>query len=716
MATLVLTTVGTLVGGPIGGAVGALIGQAADAAIFAPKARQGPRLGELSVQTSSYGTQIPKLFGTMRVAGTVIWATDLIERRSTSGGGKGRPKTVDYSYSVSFAVALSGRRIRDVGRIWADGKLLRGAGGDFKSATGFRLYYGDEDQAPDPLIASLEGIGETPAFRGIAYALFEDFQLADYGNRIPSLSFELIADAGPVTIGAIARELSDEAIAPSATPVLAGYAATGESVRAALEPLAALASLPLADDGIVLRLGSTGTAETIGAADIVRDEAGGRGERSRRAALSTAEEVGISYYEPARDWQTGLQRATIGGPRAAAERLAVPAALSAGAAKDFAEARLATIRAARAGAKLALGWRHAGLRAGDELRLAGEPGLWSVKRWRFEKMRVLIEMAGVAQAGSGGATANPGRPAREPDLAHGPTTVHLLDLPLAGGAGDLTLLAAAAGPQPGWRRAALSVSHDGGASWEAAGVTAPGATLGVAIDVLAPGGAALIDDAAAVTVALLNDAMWLESRSDESLADGANLALLGDELIQFGRAEPLGAGRFRLSRLVRGRRGTEAAAALHCAGERFVLIEPDCLAPITLPVARLGGTLLLRAEGIGDVIAPAEDTAAIEGAALLPPSPVHFAAERLSNGDLRLSWVRRSRDGWTWRDGDDAPLDEAQEAYALSLNGRVVTLHAPSCLYPAAEQAADGGPPFAISIRQIGSRGLSRPTQLDLSA
>ena len=73
MATIVLTAAGSLLG-PIGGAAGTLLGQSIDGHIFGPKGRQGPRLQDLKVQTSSYGAQIPKLFGTMRVAGTVIWA------------------------------------------------------------------------------------------------------------------------------------------------------------------------------------------------------------------------------------------------------------------------------------------------------------------------------------------------------------------------------------------------------------------------------------------------------------------------------------------------------------------------------------------------------------------------------------------------------------------------------------------------------------------
>ena len=89
MATLILSTVGTVLGGPIGGAIGSLIGQQIDLAIFGSPTRKGPRLKELSVQTSSYGAAIPRHYGRMRVAGSVIWATELKENREKSGGGKG---------------------------------------------------------------------------------------------------------------------------------------------------------------------------------------------------------------------------------------------------------------------------------------------------------------------------------------------------------------------------------------------------------------------------------------------------------------------------------------------------------------------------------------------------------------------------------------------------------------------------------------------------
>src|SRR3982751_6657677 len=118
MATLVLTAAGAFIGGQQGAAIGALIGQRIDAELFKPKGREGPRLTDLRLQTSSYDSAIPRVFGTMRVAGNVIWSTDLIESRSTSHH-KGQPSSTTFSYSASFAVLLSGRAIAGVGRIWA---------------------------------------------------------------------------------------------------------------------------------------------------------------------------------------------------------------------------------------------------------------------------------------------------------------------------------------------------------------------------------------------------------------------------------------------------------------------------------------------------------------------------------------------------------------------------------------------------------------------
>ncbi|MGJ3231306.1 MAG: baseplate multidomain protein megatron [Oceanicaulis sp.] len=159
--------------------------------VFAP-IQDGPRRSALQLQTSTEGAPIPLVYGRMRLAGQVIWAARFKERSQvrSAGGGKGGPKVREYAYSVSFAVALCEGPIAGVGKVWANGEPLSTAG------LVMRVHTGGEAQAPDPLIEAIEGAGAAPAYRGLAYVVFEDLPLDAYGDRIPSLSFEVIG-AGP---------------------------------------------------------------------------------------------------------------------------------------------------------------------------------------------------------------------------------------------------------------------------------------------------------------------------------------------------------------------------------------------------------------------------------------------------------------------------------------------------------------------------------------
>lgn len=722
MATLVLTTVGSMVGGPIGGAIGAMIGQQIDGAILAPKGRQGPRLGDLAVQTSSYGTQISRIFGSMRVGGTVIWATDLKEDRHKQGGGKGRAKTTTYSYSASFAVALSGREIVRVGRIWADGKLLRGAAGDFKTETGFRLYHGAETQGVDPLIAAAEGRGSAPAFRGIAYAVFENFQLGDYGNRIPSLTFEVVADEGGTTTGTVVQVVSSGAVIAHGGQALGGFAAHGDSVRAVIATLGESMPAPIHDDGTTLRMGVS---------DLPVAAIGARlpgGTSSRLAAGQVPDAVSIGYHDPARDYQAGLQRATLGGPGRIDERIALPAAIDAGVAKAIAAARLDTHWRTRERRSVTLPWRDMGLRPGRLVRLA-ETGpapegiwrerVWQVTGWTLERMAVKLELAAHGRAGAPALPAVAGRSVAGQDLVHGATTLHVFDAPqlddiFVAGA---RLLVAAAGASAGWRVAALEASLDGGATWDPTGATAHAATIGSASGALGAAGSTLFDRRHSVEVTLLNDAMWLESRDDDALVAGANLAMLGNELIQFGDAQPLGNRRFRLSRLLRGRRGSEWAASTHVAGETFVLIEADTLASVPVPDAAIGSVAQVAARGVGDGAVPTIASARGGTEAVRPPAPVHLRAQKLGDGSLDVRWTRRSRAGWAWIDGVDAPLSEAVERYRIEATGgtreRIVEVETARWIYDSAARVEDGAQSgCVIEVEQIGSVGASRSARL----
>ncbi|HYG27666.1 MAG TPA: hypothetical protein VD906_12235, partial [Caulobacteraceae bacterium] len=195
MAQVILSAVGSAIGGPIGGAIGSAVGAYIDQQAIAslmPARQLGPRIPGLRMQTTGEGQPIPCLFGRARIAGQVIWAARFKERRieNRTGGGKGGggQKTVEYRYSLSFAVGLCEGEIDGVGRVWADGKPMD------LSGVVMRVHRGGEDQTPDALIEAVEG--EAPAYRGLAYVVFEDLPLEPYGNRPPQLSFEIFRRPG----------------------------------------------------------------------------------------------------------------------------------------------------------------------------------------------------------------------------------------------------------------------------------------------------------------------------------------------------------------------------------------------------------------------------------------------------------------------------------------------------------------------------------------
>lgn len=722
MATVVLSAVGTVIGGPIGGAIGALVGNAIDhAVLFKPKGREGPRLNELQVQTSSYGTQVPQLFGTMRVAGTVIWATDLRETKTKSGGGKGRPSVTSYSYSASFAVALSARAIRSIGRIWADGNLLRGAAGDFKSGvTAFRVHGGGEDQPVDPLIAAAQGVGVTPAHRGTAYVLFEDLALEDYGNRIPSLTFEVEADEGAVAIGAIAAAVSGGRIGGVGLASVEGYAASGADVRDAITPLVEAHGLAL--QGLSLMSAAGGSADEIGA-DALAARVNGRAvdavEQSGGAADGVPVALSLRHYDAARDYQAGVQRVTRPGPGRSERGIELPAVLGADAARGLAGERLASGWTGRATMVLRCGWAALGLEPGMVVRVADAPGLWRIEEREWEAMAVRLSLRRVPGAGGvmpGGASS--GVIVRQLDAPHGVTTLVLADLPrLTDGVASAPLVVAAASGGPGWRSAALFAMSGTGEAVPI-GRSAPRAVMGVADTALPTGSVTLVDGQNALLVTLLAGDMELLSADEAALAQGRNLCLVGRELIQFGVAVQTGEASYRLSDLRRGLRGTEWAMAGHEAGEAFLLIEEERLVePLAMlgVAGEIGGTVQLSAIGLGDV-EPVVAELAVTGEALIPLAPVHLTA-RTEGGGRAIGWTRRSRAGWRWSSGGDVPLGEESERYAVRvLDGDVVVRSAevvvPGWIYDAAMIAADSAAghdgALQVEVRQIGTFATGR--------
>lgn len=196
---LVGGVIGFFVGGPAGAFRGAQIGMMVGGAIDPPKGPtiNGPRLEDLSVQTSTYGAFIPRNYGTVAQAGNVFWMQGdaLIEvQTSTTSGGKGGPETTTntWSYYATFAVGLCKGPIDGVRRIWIGGQLWYDAGSDDRAtiiasnekSNLFTLYLGTDTQTADPLMQADKGAANVPAYRGLAYIVFDTLPLEKYGNSL----------------------------------------------------------------------------------------------------------------------------------------------------------------------------------------------------------------------------------------------------------------------------------------------------------------------------------------------------------------------------------------------------------------------------------------------------------------------------------------------------------------------------------------------------
>ncbi|MGE3770424.1 MAG: phage tail protein [Bdellovibrionales bacterium] len=206
MASVLLTAAGAAAGsalpgvgllaGPLLGYAGGMLGGQIDSAlgIVNPFTVSGRQLDTLRLQDSREGAPIARIYGTLRTAGNIIWASPLLESRSTEriGGGKGgSASATSYRYAAHIAVGVCAGPVEAVHRIWADSKVIYDRKLDTVYADAVRIYTGDSIQTPDALLESFEGSGNVPAYRGTAYVVLENLKLEHYGNRIPNLTFEV---------------------------------------------------------------------------------------------------------------------------------------------------------------------------------------------------------------------------------------------------------------------------------------------------------------------------------------------------------------------------------------------------------------------------------------------------------------------------------------------------------------------------------------------
>ncbi|RUO67984.1 hypothetical protein CWI73_03770 [Idiomarina piscisalsi] len=200
--------------GPWGMAIGMMI----DFVLAATTVEVG-RVKEVAQLKVDPGEPIYDIYGDVQVAGTVIYAQPIQERVETRKegdiAGLGGTTIKEYFYYGKVAVSL-GRKIQGIKRIWFDNKVVYerfgGTTSNIDDSSGFvitsntdntlfglrrekeeknfkfTVYTGGENQPVDPWLKELEA--DTPAYKDLAYIVFDFDDLYDYGNRYPAVKVE----------------------------------------------------------------------------------------------------------------------------------------------------------------------------------------------------------------------------------------------------------------------------------------------------------------------------------------------------------------------------------------------------------------------------------------------------------------------------------------------------------------------------------------------
>jgi len=734
MASVVLTVVGTAFGGPIGGMVGGMIGRSIDQAIFgggSSRTIEGGRLKDLTVQTSAYGAPISRIYGTMRVPGNVVWSSGLKETRdeTTQGGGKGggqKVTSVTYRYSASFAVALSGREISDIGRIWADGKLLRDAAGKIAVGGLFRIYKGTRFQKADPLIEALEGAGNVNAFRNLSYVVFENLELGEYANRIPNLTFEVMADVGgTVRLSTIISDICKLSGVPSFDAsglgqMVGGYMIPGPmKSRSAIEDLSQIYHFDVVEQDNILLFRSLKRLanRAIISQELVQPSKGSdKVILTRQQDLDLPKEIGLSFIDPDRNYQAGHQRARrLNVSSNIVRQGAYPLVITANEAKSASEIQLDLLWYGRETVAFSLPHKYSDLMPGDIVTLPIGPVFQD-----FLLQETQIGLGGIACQAvkfsksqlSRNSLADSGQVPVQIVENLASSQFYPLDMPTmtAENVTAPSLFWAASAGVGKWTGAGLFLSRDNGLTYQQIDFAGSAAITGVVENIISDGPSAYWDYGNEIIVRLDNVNHSLFGETPDAVLNGANIAWVGGEIIQFQQATLDMNGSYRLRGLLRGRRGSERFSGGHVLSENFVLLTGPAINFAGLNFSDIGKAHLYKAVTSGALVENSLPVSHVFGAAALKPfSPVHAKGVRDSANNITMTWIRRSRVSGDWMDNADVPLGELYEKYDIEiLNGltvvRTLTSAVPSVVYPATLQIEDFGalqPSLDVRITQM---------------
>ena len=487
--------------------------------------------------------------------------------------------------------------------------------------------------------------------------------------------------------------------------IVSGFVITNrQTVRACLEQLATAYFFDCVESDGLLKFIKRGkvSSTTIDFTElVVNDDSSDALTVTRTQELELPRQVDVIYLNRTADFQAGTQssqRQTVKAVDYTTVNL--PIVLSDQEAKVVADVTLYNAWVGRVQYQFTVPPKYALLEPTDVITVTKDGAAYLVRLTATKLVRNgMQEISGIAEDVSSYDFYNPagtGTPNLQPPATISATRLELMDLPAfpTDGVTDAYLRYGVVGLGDNWAGSAVYRSDDGGSNYALMQALTAQATIGAVLNIIPAGTVYAWDNISTIDVLLTFG--QLQSVTDIAVLNGANVCVIGDEVIQFQTATLLDTNKYRLSGLLRGRLGTEWAVGSHTAGERFIMLT-NALARELMASSSWGISRKFKPVTIGSTLgATTAQDFAYAARALKPYSPVHIVGSR-SAGDLTINWKRRTRINGDWRDAVDVPMSEESERYevdimsGVTLKRTITGLTSPTAVYTSAQQITDFG-------------------------
>jgi len=253
------------------------------------------------------------------------------------------------------------------------------------------------------------------------------------------------------------------------------------------------------------------------------------------------------------------------------------------------------------------------------------------------------------------------QPSPPPSLIVGETILHFIDSHIIRDADDrLGYYVAVGRAGDNWSGALVELSNDDGQNYIDSVDVQVEATIGELVDPLPAHSVYYPDTTNTARIRLVLDDE-LESASLAGMMSRANLALIGDELVNLGTVEEVEPQVWEVSSWLRGRKGSTVAA--HPAGTRFILMQRQFIFFIDAELFELNSQLTFRVTSFGSDQSHVE-TATFTGQSQTERKPGYLRATR-SGGNLTITWQGAGRLGGGVQIGMGAQFD----GYRITIGG-----------------------------------------------